>query len=84
MNTGPYLRPTSPPLPPALKSLPLIDLPDLYQIAYWLINEGRGNPVAYAFMQAVGHYLFQPTPRTVPGPYRYPTKFDSDLSNKTD
>jgi hypothetical protein len=75
IHTGAYLRPKSPPLPQALKSLPLVDLPDLYQIAYWLINEGQANPIAYAFMQAVGYYLFQSAPRTVAGPYRYPTRF---------
>jgi hypothetical protein len=72
MNTGPYLRPTFPPLPRALQSLPLNDLSEVYRVAYWLINEGTGNPKAYAFMEAVGHYLFQRTPRTVAGPHRYP------------
>lgn len=74
-NTGPFFKPTGPPLPPALQSLPLNEIPFVYQVAYWLINEGAaGNQQARAFLEALGHYLFFPNPRTAVGPFRYPTK----------
>jgi hypothetical protein len=73
LNTPPYPQPTQPPLPPALQSLPVSDIPDLYQIAYWLINEGSsGNQKARAFIEAIGYYLFHQNVRTSPWIYRYP------------
>jgi len=69
---GPYFKPTFPPPPAAVQSLPLNDIPSLLQVAYWLINEGAGNPKAWAFLQAVAHYLFQTIRTTSPGRWRYP------------
>jgi hypothetical protein len=72
-NTPPYQTPTFPPLTTALQSLPIADIPDVYQIAYWLINEGiSGNKKARAFIEAIGWYLGRPSPLTVQGNMRYP------------
>ena len=69
----PFPKPTGPPPPPALQSLPLEDIPSMYQVAYWLLNEGSSaNPKARAFLVAIGQYLFQNPPRTGSGPRRYP------------
>jgi hypothetical protein len=49
-----FSKPMFPPLPPALYSLPLNELPALCQVAYWLMNEGSpaddGNPHAWTFV----------------------------------
>jgi hypothetical protein len=76
-NTPIYLKPTAPPLTTALQSLPVADISDVYQIAYWLINEGvLGNPKARAFIQAIGWYLGRsPTPGKGNMQYPYPNKF---------
>src|SRR6185503_20477309 len=77
-NTAPYQKPTFPPLTTALQSVPIADISDVYQIAYWLINEGiSGNKKARAFIEAIGWYLGRPSPLTVAGnmQYPYPNKF---------
>lgn len=78
LTTGPYLKPTGPPLPAALQSLPLNDLPSLYQAASWVINDGSppygGNEQAWKFLEAKGHYLGYRLKSTGPGKYRYPEK----------
>ena len=76
--TPSYLKPTTPPLTTALQSLPIADISDVYQIAYWLINEGiAGNKKARAFIEAIGWYLGHPSPTTGKGnmQYPYPDKF---------
>jgi hypothetical protein len=79
--TGPLLRearfkkPTgpNPNIPPALKSLPLSQLPFIFQVAYWMINDGAtGNKQAWDFLLAIGHYLSQNLKTTFPGPFQYP------------
>lgn len=74
MNPGPYTKPTFPPIPTALESLPLTSIQFLLQVAYWLINEGDSPQYQEArdFLVAVGIHLRHPNPRTAPGPYRYP------------
>jgi len=74
LNPGQYSKPTTPPLPEALQYLPLDELPFIYQVIYWLINEGeKGNQKAWDFLKAIGHYLLVPPLATVsPGPFRYP------------
>ena len=72
--TGPYVQPMTPPLPPALQYMPMEDLEALYQVIYWLLNEGAfGNQKARGFLEAIGYYLSQGTPRTLPGQFRYPS-----------
>ena len=71
---GPYFKPTFAPPPTAVQYLPLNDIPSLLQVAYWLLNEGsNGNPKAWAFLQALAHYLFQTIRTTFPGKWPYPT-----------
>jgi hypothetical protein len=72
-NTPPYLKPTFAPLPTALQSVPIPDPADIFQIAYWLINEGvSGNKKARAFIEAIGWYLGRLQPITVAGSMKYP------------
>jgi hypothetical protein len=72
-NPPQYEKPISPPLPTALQSVPIADISDVYQIAYWLINEGiSGNKKARAFIEAIGWYLGHPNPLTVKGNMQYP------------
>ena len=71
-----FPKPMSPPLPPALYSLPLNELPALCQVAYWLMNEGSpaddGNPQAWRFLEALAYYLRCLPLSTGKGPWRYP------------
>jgi len=70
---APYQKPTGPPLPPSLQSLPLDELPLIYQVAYWLINDGStGNTKAWNFLQAIGTYLNAPIRTTGTGLFEYP------------
>jgi hypothetical protein len=76
--TPPYLKPTAPPLlPVALQYLPEADISDVYQIAYWLINDGViGNKKGRAFIEAIGWYLGRsPTPGKGGMQYPFPNKF---------
>jgi hypothetical protein len=73
-----FSKPMFPPLPPALYSLPLNELPALCQVAYWLMNEGSsaddGNPQAWRFLEALAYYLRCLPLSTGKGPWRYPSK----------
>jgi hypothetical protein len=72
-GTGPFVQPSTPPLPPALEFMPLDNINTLYQVTYWLINQGRiGNPKAWAFLQAIAFYLFRNIKTEGTGPFRYP------------
>jgi hypothetical protein len=75
MSPAKYKKPTGPNpyLPPALQQLPLDQLPLMYQVAYWLINDGvTGNSKAWAFLQALSNYFGAPIRTTLAGPVQYP------------
>jgi hypothetical protein len=81
--TGPVMAPAkfkkptgpNPYLPPALQSLPMDQLPLMYQVIYWLINDGMtGNSKAWAFLQALSFYFNVPIKTTSAGPFQYPSK----------
>jgi hypothetical protein len=77
INPGPYQRPTIPPTPPALRYfVPSTEIPSLFQVAFWLINDGStGNQQAWNFITALGQRLIRNNPlTTASGPYYYPSK----------
>ena len=72
-----YKKPTGPNpyTPPALQYLPLDQLPFIFQVANWLINDGvTGNQQAWDFLLAIGYYLKNPVKTTFAGPFQYPSK----------
>jgi hypothetical protein len=73
LQQGEFKQRNTPPLPAALHYMPTEDLSLVYQVTYWLINEGKTfNPKAWGFLKALSYYLFKPIGPEGTGQFRYP------------